>query len=104
MLHCHEDELANLVSTLSDGWRFEQILKIRTDRSGNYHHHAELAGAANHVELLCLVSKDYPPNLANGGTSEKAKVCMQQVGDSWYSTVRRVLFLLQSLKQQGSRM
>ncbi len=29
VLQCHEDELANLAATLSDGWKFEQVIKVR---------------------------------------------------------------------------
>ena len=28
VLQCHEDELTNLVSTMSDGWKFEQLINI----------------------------------------------------------------------------
>ncbi len=72
VLQCHEDELANLAATLSDGWKFEQVIKVRQDRVFN----ADTLGSsgANQVELLCIVSKEYPNSQANGETSEKAKV------------------------------
>lgn len=28
VLQCHEDELTNLISTMSDGWKFEQLINI----------------------------------------------------------------------------
>jgi len=75
VLQCHEDELANLASTLSDGWKFEQVIKVRQQDRANGEGLAAYGGAVgNQVELLCIVSKDYPSHTANGETSEKAKV------------------------------
>lgn len=28
VLQCHEDELTQMVSTMSDGWRFEQVYRV----------------------------------------------------------------------------
>ena len=72
VLQCHEDELANLASTLSDGWKFEQVIKVRQDRVFN----ADSLGSSggSQVELLCIVSKEYPSAQTNGETTEKAKV------------------------------
>ena len=75
VLQCHEKELSSLVSTMSDGWRFEQIVNTRRDRLYN----GDAYGAEN-AEFLCVVSKDYPDDgtgPSNGSqpqTSDKAKV------------------------------
>jgi hypothetical protein len=68
VLQCHEDELTNLVSTMSDGWKFEQLIKIGSQY--NY-------GSDDHAEFLCVVSREYPPNATvNRGAepTDKAKV------------------------------
>lgn len=51
VLQCHEDELTNLVSTMSDGWKFEQLINI-----GSQYQY----GSEDHAEFLCVVSREYP--------------------------------------------
>ncbi|XP_067130816.1 BTB/POZ domain-containing protein KCTD5-like [Centruroides vittatus] len=51
VLQCHEDELTQMVSTMSDGWKFEQLISIGS--SYNY-------GNENHAEFLFVVSREYP--------------------------------------------
>ena len=53
VLQCHEDELTNLVSTLSDGWKFEQL--INTGSGYQY-------GDNDHAEFLCVVSREVGPD------------------------------------------
>ena len=48
LLHCHSNELTNLVTTLSDEWKFEQAINI-----GSPHPR----GNKDDPELLCVVSK-----------------------------------------------
>ncbi|XP_060522069.1 BTB/POZ domain-containing protein KCTD5 [Cylas formicarius] len=50
VLQCHEDELTQMVSTMSDGWKFEQLINIGSQY--NY-------GADEHAEFLCVVSREY---------------------------------------------
>lgn len=53
VLQCHEDELTNLVSTMSDGWKFEQLINIGSQYT---------YGNEDHAEFLCVVSREYTSN------------------------------------------
>ncbi|NXL33372.1 KCD17 protein, partial [Glaucidium brasilianum] len=67
VLQCQEDELTQMVSTMSDGWCFEQLVNIGS--SYNY-------GNEDQTEFLCVVSKELY-NSHSGLSSEpshKAKV------------------------------
>ncbi|KAJ8679249.1 hypothetical protein QAD02_015036 [Eretmocerus hayati] len=52
VIQCHEDELTQMVSTMSDGWKFEQLINIGSQY--NY-------GNDDHAEFLCVVSREYGP-------------------------------------------
>lgn len=77
VLQCHEDELTNLVSTMSDGWKFEQLINIGS--------HYQYGNDDRGSEFLCVVSREYPPSneTTNGHEgplrTDKAKV-LQQMG------------------------
>ncbi|PVD37970.1 hypothetical protein C0Q70_00572 [Pomacea canaliculata] len=67
VLQCSEEELTQMVSTMSDGWKFEQLVNIGSQY--NY-------GSEDHAEFLCVVSKECP-SLVNGPDNEhsdRAKV------------------------------
>ncbi|XP_030334424.1 BTB/POZ domain-containing protein KCTD17 isoform X3 [Strigops habroptila] len=68
VLQCQEEELTQMVSTMSDGWRFEQLVNIGS--SYNY-------GNEDQTEFLCVVSKELynSPNGLSSEPSHKAKVC-----------------------------
>lgn len=71
VLQCQENELTQMVSTMSDGWRFEQLINIGTQY--NY-------GSEENAEFLCVVSKECP-NLVAGREQEsndRAKVLQQK--------------------------
>ncbi|XP_046351943.1 BTB/POZ domain-containing protein KCTD5-like [Haliotis rubra] len=71
VLQCSEEELTQMVSTMSDGWKFEQLINIGSQY--NY-------GSEDHAEFLCVVSKECP-NIVNGHESEstdRAKVLQQK--------------------------
>ena len=72
------------VSTMSDGWKFEQLINIGSQY--NY------GGGEDHAEFLCVVSREYPPNsdpAASEPSSDKAKV-------------RSTYFDVQSISLNGS--
>ncbi|XP_039376695.1 BTB/POZ domain-containing protein KCTD17 isoform X1 [Mauremys reevesii] len=66
VLQCQEEELTQMVSTMSDGWRFEQLVNIGS--SYNY-------GNEDQTEFLCVVSKELynSPNGLSSEPSRKAK-------------------------------
>jgi len=73
VLQCHEDELTQMVSTMSDGWKFEQLINI-----GSHYQY----GSDDHAEFLCVVSREYPDNTSTDKVTEptdRAKV-LQQLG------------------------
>ncbi|ELT91472.1 hypothetical protein CAPTEDRAFT_226411 [Capitella teleta] len=72
VLQFSEEELTNMVSNLSDGWKFEQLINIGS--SYNY-------GGDDHADFLCVVSKECP-DVVNGTVLEvndRGKV-LQQLG------------------------
>uniref|UniRef100_A0A1B6ELP0 BTB domain-containing protein n=1 Tax=Cuerna arida TaxID=1464854 RepID=A0A1B6ELP0_9HEMI len=72
VLQCHEDELTQMVSTMSDGWKFEQLVNIGSQY--NY-------GNEDHAEFLCVVSREYGPRDRNTKETEptdRAKVLQQK--------------------------
>jgi len=62
VLQCHEDELTQMVSTMSDGWKFEQLINI-----GSHYQY----GNEDQAEFLCVVSREYPNNAAANVNPEK---------------------------------
>jgi len=72
VLQCHEDELTQMVSTMSDGWKFEQLINI----GSQYNYSNE-----DHAEFLFVVSREYGPsnNSKEPESTDRAKV-LQQMG------------------------
>ncbi|XP_033722015.1 BTB/POZ domain-containing protein KCTD17 isoform X3 [Tursiops truncatus] len=68
VLQCQEEELTQMVSTMSDGWRFEQLVSIGS--SYNY-------GSEDQAEFLCVVSKELysSPHGLSSESSRKTKLC-----------------------------
>lgn len=73
VLQCHEDELTQMVSTMSDGWRFEQLISV----GSNYNY-----GSEDQAEFLCVVSRDVSDSqeqvAAGNEQSNKAKTLRQR--------------------------
>ncbi|CAH0385233.1 unnamed protein product [Bemisia tabaci] len=71
VIQCHEEELTQMVSTLSDGWRFEQMINIGSQY--NY-------GNADHAEFLCVVSRELgaTTNCKETEPTDRAKVLLQK--------------------------
>merc|ERR1712119_139839 len=74
VLQCHEDELTQMVSTMSDGWKFEQLINI-----GSQYQY----GNDDHAEFLCVVSREFAPTAGSGISepkpTDRAKV-LQDIG------------------------
>ncbi|XP_029954399.1 BTB/POZ domain-containing protein KCTD2 [Salarias fasciatus] len=71
VLQCQEEELTQMVSTMSDGWKFEQLISIGS--SYNY-------GNEDQAEFLCVVSRELN-NSTNGiviEPTEKAKILQER--------------------------
>ncbi|MXQ80063.1 hypothetical protein E5288_WYG013789 [Bos mutus] len=74
VLQCQEEELTQMVSTMSDGWRFEQLVNIGS--SYNY-------GSEDQAEFLCVVSKELysSPHGLSSESSRKTKAPPQASRD-----------------------
>ncbi|XP_006057051.2 BTB/POZ domain-containing protein KCTD17 isoform X1 [Bubalus kerabau] len=72
VLQCQEEELTQMVSTMSDGWRFEQLVNIGS--SYNY-------GNEDQAEFLCVVSKELysSPHGLSSESSRKTKSAEEQL-------------------------
>ncbi|XP_055360423.1 BTB/POZ domain-containing protein KCTD5 isoform X6 [Betta splendens] len=73
VLQCQEEELTQMVSTMSDGWKFEQMVNIGSSYS---------YGTEDQAEFLCVVSKELHTPGSGLGTeqSHKTKAEMQEEG------------------------
>ncbi|XP_044771752.1 BTB/POZ domain-containing protein KCTD17 isoform X1 [Neomonachus schauinslandi] len=72
VLQCQEEELTQMVSTMSDGWRFEQLVNM----SSSYSY-----GSEDQAEFLCVVSKELysSPHGLSSESSRKTKSAEQQL-------------------------
>lgn len=62
-----------MISTLSDGWRFEQLINMNANFSSNY------GDVFDHNEFLCVVSKECNSlAVPEHDLTERAKVLQQK--------------------------
>ncbi|KAK3532725.1 hypothetical protein QTP86_028091, partial [Hemibagrus guttatus] len=83
VLQCQEEELTQMVSTMSDGWKFEQA-SVGWHNNNNHHQTVSLVsigssynyGNEDQAEFLCVVSKELHNQSygTNSEQSDKAKV------------------------------
>ncbi|KAA0704468.1 BTB/POZ domain-containing protein KCTD5 [Triplophysa tibetana] len=106
VLQCQEEELTQMVSTMSDGWKFEQLVsvgygraqksefflivsgEVKGEESSHPAHSGELVnigssynyGNEDQAEFLCVVSKELynQSNNGNNQPSEKAKILQER--------------------------
>ncbi|XP_069053044.1 BTB/POZ domain-containing protein KCTD5 isoform X2 [Lepisosteus oculatus] len=64
VLQCQEEELTQMVSTMSDGWRFEQMVNIGSSYS---------YGTEDQAEFLCVVSKELHTSGGGAGPEQTHK-------------------------------
>lgn len=57
VLQCHEEELTNVVSAMSDGWKLVQLIPI-----GQFQYQSDMQS-----EFLCVVSREFPDNEIKNG-------------------------------------
>lgn len=69
VLQCHEDELTQMVSTMSDGWKFEQLINVGSQYS---------YGNEDHSEFLCVVSRECDKREREAEPTDRAKVLQQK--------------------------
>ncbi|XP_055459062.1 BTB/POZ domain-containing protein KCTD17 isoform X2 [Psammomys obesus] len=83
VLQCQEEELTQMVSTMSDGWRFEQLVNIGS--SYNY-------GSEDQAEFLCVVSKELhsSPHGLSSESSRKTKSTDEQLEERQRQEVEEV--------------
>ncbi|XP_036015504.1 BTB/POZ domain-containing protein KCTD17 isoform X2 [Mus musculus] len=83
VLQCQEEELTQMVSTMSDGWRFEQLVNIGS--SYNY-------GSEDQAEFLCVVSKELhsSPHGLSSESTRKAKSTDEQLEEQRRQEVEEV--------------
>ncbi|XP_046709610.1 BTB/POZ domain-containing protein KCTD5 isoform X6 [Silurus meridionalis] len=73
VLQCQEEELTQMVSTMSDGWKFEQMVNIGSSYS---------YGTEDQAEFLCVVSKELHTSGGGLGTEQSHKNKLFQIHGS----------------------
>lgn len=85
VLQCHEDEVTQMVSTLSDGWKFEQMINLKPST-------VEYPGGKQ-AEFLCVVSRECVGTSNTNGShksepNDRAKIIQQKASPGMAIIVR----------------
>lgn len=80
VIQCSESELTQMVSTLSDGWKFEQAVSI----GSQYNYSNE-----DQAEFLCVVSRELSNNSKNSNMDQTLTAKMLQEHGPRYNSSRR---------------
>ncbi|XP_041746068.1 BTB/POZ domain-containing protein KCTD5 isoform X2 [Coregonus clupeaformis] len=88
VLQCQEEELTQMVSTMSDGWKFEQVSvrACRKPRTGLLWTMVNIGssysyGTEDQAEFLCVVSKELHTPGSGLGTEQSHKTKASEVQD-----------------------
>ncbi|XP_029495830.1 BTB/POZ domain-containing protein KCTD5-like isoform X2 [Oncorhynchus nerka] len=88
VLQCQEEELTQMVSTMSDGWKFEQVSvrAFRKPRTGLLWTMVNIGssysyGTEDQAEFLCVVSKELHTPGSGLGTEQSHKTKASEVQD-----------------------
>ncbi|KAG7226517.1 hypothetical protein INR49_003838 [Caranx melampygus] len=95
VLQCQEEELTQMVSTMSDGWKFEQVSvrACRKPRTGLLWTMVNIGssysyGTEDQAEFLCVVSKELHTPGSGLGTEQSHKTKLFQIHGSRITTVK----------------
>ena len=102
VLQCHEDELTQMVSTMSDGWKFEQVciyilfflqnifeltnfpcISTQLINVGSQYSY----GNEDHSEFLCVVSRECDKREREAEPTDRAKVCSSTYCDGYILSI-----------------
>ncbi|XP_046864458.1 BTB/POZ domain-containing protein KCTD5-like isoform X2 [Xenia sp. Carnegie-2017] len=91
VIQYHEDELTQMVSSLPDGWKFEQLISV----GSNYQY-----GAEDQAEFLCVVSRDITESEEPGASAQSARAKVSSISSSRkrFENVNRMLCIMKKIE------
>ncbi|XP_036593997.1 BTB/POZ domain-containing protein KCTD5 isoform X1 [Trichosurus vulpecula] len=114
VLQCQEEELTQMVSTMSDGWKFEQLVSIGPAFGYGRHHQSEfllivsreVTGEETRFQKCCseLVSIGSSYNYGNEDQAEFLCVVSKELHNTSYGTTSEPSEKAKILQERGSRM
>ncbi|XP_034639434.1 BTB/POZ domain-containing protein KCTD5 isoform X1 [Trachemys scripta elegans] len=114
VLQCQEEELTQMVSTMSDGWKFEQLVSIGSQYGCGRAQQSEfllivsreVKGEERHFQKCCseLVSIGSSYNYGNEDQAEFLCVVSKELHNTPYGTTSEPSEKAKILQERGSRM